>query len=330
MAGTPPTSKGPVKPATPVKVASVQAGPNKPQATAVAVRQPAFKIKSVERRERYLKLCVYGNYGTGKTYLAGSCSEVEGMRDVLLINAEEGDLTLEAFPTIDEATVKNYTAFARVVDFLKEHVKYRDDPDKEEDLEKLQKYYFGIPEDEEIDRLRHYNTVIVDSLSEIDQFCLNHLLGVKDSTRMDDVPEAAEWGEYKQNLTMMMRNLRTFRALPMNVIFTCAEKFGEDETKKRRYTLDCTGQLAKKAQGVFDMVGYLVSSSVASKPGQPAPSEDEAKTSRRLYVVPSAAGRYDAKHRYVSFKGTYFDNPSISSILEAVGLSSKEGAIVKD
>ena len=291
-------------------------GPNTAQATqtAPALKVAPFKIGTAGRRERFLKLLVYGNYGTGKTWLAGSAVEVPDMRDVILINAEAGDLTLQEFDGIDEVSVKSFATLARVYEFLKAHCVARDAGD-EEKLITYQKQTFHT---EEIDRLRKYRTVIIDSLSEVEQYALNQLLGVMDSTRLDDDPMAAEWKEYKQNNTMMLRLVRNFRDLPMHVIFTCAEAYTQDETKKHKYTLDLTGKLSKKVQGFMDMVGYLV-----------VAAGEDGKQARRLYVTPSASGRYDAKHRYTAFKGQYFDNPTIESILKQTGLASREGALLK-
>ena len=91
----------------------------------------------------------------------------------------------------------------------------------------------------------------------------------------------------------------------------------KDESKKFKYTPDMTGQLAKKVQGFMDMVGYYVTGKAGDE------------TIRRLYVVPSGTGRYDAKHRYQAFKGEYFENPTIGSILEETGLMDDTGTILK-
>jgi len=116
---------------------------------------------------------------------------------------------------------------------------------------------------------------------------------------------------------MLLRVVRAFRDLPMNVIFTCAEKYNQDETKKYKYVPDMTGQLSKKIQGFMDMVGYYVQ------------GKDGDKIQRRLYVMPSGLGKYDAKHRYQDFKGEFFTDPTIGKILKEVGLLNKDGTALK-
>ena len=99
---TTPTTTAPVaKPATavtptktapvnPVKPASAAGKP----AVAVAKKAPPFRIRSKEEREkmRYLKVMIYGDYGVGKTWLAGTAVGVPQMQDVLVISAESGEL----------------------------------------------------------------------------------------------------------------------------------------------------------------------------------------------------------------------------------------------
>lgn len=280
-----------------------------------AVRPAAFRIDTTQRRERFLKMLVYGNYGVGKTYLAGTATEVESMRDVLIINAEGGDLTLNAFKGIDEIGVKDFKTLGSINEYLKQHCLARDAGDTDR-LRTLEAHVRGV-EESEIETPREYRTVIMDSLTELEAYCFNQLLGITDTTRLDDETQSAEWSEYKKNHTMMQRVVRAFRDLPMHVIFTAAEQFNQDENKRYKYSPDLTGKLSKKIQGFMDMVGYLA----VGKEGE--------KTIRRLYVSPSPQGKYDAKHRYQAFTAEFFLNPTIKSILIETGLANKDGTPLK-
>ncbi len=280
-----------------------------------AIRPAAFRVESTQRRERYLKLLIYGNYGVGKTYLAGTASEVESMGDVLIINAEAGDLSLAAFEDIDSITIREFATLGRIQEYLKQHCKARD----EGDTDRLRVLEANVKacEESEIETPREYRTVIIDSLTEIEAYCFNQLLGITDTTRLDEDPQSAEWGEYKKNHTMMQRVVRAFRDLPMHVIFTASEQYQQDEKKKYKYSPDLTGKLSKKIQGFMDMVGYY------------AIGKDGEKTIRRLYVSPSPNGTYDAKHRYDAFNEDFFLDPTIKKILTEVGLLTKDGAAIK-
>lgn len=279
-----------------------------------AVRAAAFRLDTVQRRERYLKLLVYGNYGVGKTTLACTAHEVPSMRDVLMINAEAGDLSVSDFD-IDEITVQDFRTLGRINEYLRQHCKARDEGDDKR-LCELEAAVRGV-EVADIKEPRRYRTVIIDSLTELEAYCFNQLLGITDTTRLDDETQSAEWSEYKKNHTMMQRVVRAFRDLPMHVVFTASEQFQQDEQKRYKFSPDLTGKLSKKIQGFMDMVGYLA----VGKEGE--------KTIRRLYVSPSPAGKYDAKHRYSAFKGEFFTEPTIGKILKETGLADEKGAAKK-
>lgn len=107
---------------------------------------------------------------------------------------------------------------------------------------------------------------------------------------------------------MMRRLVRDFRNLPVNLLVTCAQTFTEDELKKKTFMPALTGQLRGQVQGFMDVVGYL-------RAGSP---KDDGTIPRAMYVQPS--GRWQAKCRFSAFKGIRFDDPTVKSVLEAVGL----------
>lgn len=275
------------------------------------IRPATFTITTPQTRERFLKLLVYGAYGVGKTRLAGTSVDVKEMNDILLIDAESGDMTLDDeafnFQDIDSIQITDYKQLARVAEYLKIHCILRDDPSKEatEKLIKKESELKGV----KITKPKRYRTVIIDSLTEVEVYCMNQLLGITDSTKLDEEVATAEWAEYKRNHSMIQRMVRSFRDLPMHVIMTCAAQYVQDEQKKQLWTPAMTGKLSSQVQGFMDMVGYLVIGGL----------QDDGSIPRRLYVQP--AGRYAAKCRFSSFKGSYFDDPTIGSILDEIGLT---------
>ncbi len=280
-----------------------------------AIKPPAFRIETVARRERFLKMLVYGAAGVGKTTLSCSSLDVPSMKDVIMINAEAGDLSVDTMKDLDAITVTEFRELGRINEYLKQHCKARDEGDKKF-LIASEANLRGVNESE-IKKPRQYKTVIIDSLTELEAYCFNQLLGITDSTRLDEETQSSEWTEYKKNHTMILRVVRAFRDLPMHVIMTCAEQYSQDETKKFKYTPDLTGKLSKKVQGFFDMVGYY------------AQGKEGDKVQRRLYVMPSALGKYDAKHRYQEFKSDHFIDPTIGTMLTKVGLLNKDGTALK-
>ena len=280
-----------------------------------AVRAPDFRIETGSRKEPYLKLLIYGNYGVGKTTLAATSLGVPSMGDYFMINAEAGDLSIEdPDEKLDWVLVQNFRTLGRIHEYLRQHCTARDKGD-DDFLKRSEALLKGI-DIEDIKEPKRYRTVIIDSLTEVEAYCFNQLLSI-DTTRIDEETQSAEWSEYKKNNSMILRVVRAFRDLPMHVIFTAAEQYQQDEAKRYKFSPDFTGKLSKKIQGFMDMVGYL------------AIGQEGDSVTRRLYVTPSPAGKYEAKHRYTKFKGQYFQEPSIVKILTEVGLLDSGGAALK-
>jgi len=308
------------KPATAVaKPASAVAGRAvQPGVVIKPTAAPAFKIKSKEDREaaRYVKVLVYADFGIGKTYFAGTAANVPQMNDVLAIAAESGDLTWDTddsgqnnFENIDSVQVYDYKTVVKVFDFLKLHCLYRDDPSPEAvaKLIDLQSKFTGVPV-EEIKEPKRYRTCIIDSLTEVETYCMMQLLNITDKTSLSDESQTAEWAEYKKQHTMVQRLVRAYRDLPMHVIFVCSRTYVQDETKRFLYSPAMTGKLSSQIQGFMDIVGYLIT----------VPAEDGKSLTRRLMVQPT--GKFAAKCRLSNFRKPYWDNPSMAGILKDVGM----------
>lgn len=270
---------------------------------------PAFAIVPARKRRRYLNMLVYGDYGVGKSFLIATASEVAEMRGVLYISAEGGDLTVEDFD-IDVVSVYNYGQFARVHEFLRLHCKFRDmykDGDKEQKTEakakliKLQSMFTGVPI-EEIQEPQLYYTVCVDSLSEVQKYCMYQLLGIKiGEFALDTEPETPQWSEWGKSAEMIRLLVRSFRDLPMNALFVCARSEEQDHQKKFHYKPLLPGKLANEVQGFFDVVGYYIA----------APTEG-GEIHRRLYLEPGQT--FQAKNRFRDFTDRYIDNPSMADL----------------
>lgn len=294
---------------------------------------PEFIIHSNTTITRYLKALVYADYGVGKTYLMGTSVEVPQMRDVLLISAESGELTLydpgshPLFDLIDIVHVQDYHTTARVHEFLKVHCSLRDQAeaghkDAQERLLRLQQRL--MPDVPDGDRLRLFKTVIIDSLTEVENTCMAQLLGVEEATQIDDELNPESWDEYRKQRQMIHRLIRGFRNLPMNSLFTCPRNFREvvqGKTKTQKYIPMMTGKLANEVQGFMDLVGMLV----AGNPDQVDEDEKgeipDVDIPRRMYIQPGP--RHSAKSRFSTYKKPFFDNPTMKSIMESVGLVEK-------
>ena len=275
-----------------------------------------FQISTVQTRERWFKGLFYGKHGSGKTELAGSSVDVESMRDVLMIDAESGDMTLydstriHNIDKLHHIEVTTFNQVAYVQEFLKAYCSARDRNDKKT-MSKLYEQVTGIA----TDTPPVYRTVIIDSLTEVEAYCTYQILKIDVDNIQKELSgdiDTAGWPEFRKNLEMVKLLVRAFRDLPMNVIFICAESYTQDEVKRHHYSPAMTGKLGSQIQGFVDIVGRVVV-------GEADPTTGVAP--RRVYVQPIAGGsRFDAKNRRPSFKGAFFDNPTMASIMKATGL----------
>lgn len=265
--------------------------------------------------KRWLKLLIYGTYGVGKSTLAGSAVDVEQMRDVLYIDAEGGDLALQDNPRvcqpdeIEHVRVTNFMQVARVQEFLKAHCSRRDRGDLE-GMRNVEAMLKGCsPSD--IKKPREFRTVLTDSVTEIEQYCMYGLLKVDPGsivTGAADEIDVARFDEYKKQNMMLLTLIKAFRDLPIHVISVCSQAYTQDELKRFHYGPQMTGKLSSQIQGAFDVVGFL-------KAGTP---EADGVSPRRLYVQP--IDRFDAKCRLAGFKEPYIEDPTMSSLMKAFKL----------
>ncbi len=269
------------------------------------VKAPLFKIEPMVDATPWLKMLIYGTFGIGKTHFAGTCVDVPSMGDIILANAEAGALTLAGKSEIDVVNLTNFKQMSELEKYLKLHCRYRDE-DNEEKLREYEALLKGV-EPEEIETPKKYRTIIVDSLTELDVFSMYQELGITDATSLEEEVSSPEWADYGRNLNRVSRTIRKIRDLPMNIIIICSASYSQDETKRRLYQPSLTGKLTSAVQGFMDVVGYLA-----------AGKDDDGKPVRRLYVNPS--DNFAAKNRFANFKGNYFDNPTMSSMLKDVGL----------
>ena len=287
-----------------------------PKVVAALPVAPPFQIQTLTDSDRWIKLLVYGGYGSGKTRLCGTAAAVPYMRDVLFVNCEAGDLTImteedalsaEDKKHIDVIRVSSYKTLARVHEFLKAHCMFRDMPFEEGEpkLKQLEAKLF--PQADPKAPARRYQTLIMDSITEAETFSMYSLLSITDATRLDEETQAPEWAEYKKNNSQLMRLSRAMRDLPMNLLMTAAASYVQNESKQFIYQPALTGKLAKQIQGFMDVVGFL----------HVVPGENNTRIHRMLaHPTP----RVDAKCRFSNFKRPYWDDPTMRSILESVGL----------
>jgi phage nucleotide-binding protein len=180
-----------------------------------------------------LNMLIYGEAGVGKTWLAGSASRVPSMRNVLYLDAEAGKSTLREHPDVEILPCRSWQSYIDVYQALKAggHL---------------------------------YRTVVLDSLSEIleqckDQVMVEMKLDPENGERDEDIPSIREWGKLQVRL---LRLIRLYRDLPMNVIFIAHAERVQLKTGKHKWMPMLNGKLQMKVPQIPDIVFFMYNQEV--------------------------------------------------------------------
>jgi hypothetical protein len=281
---------------------------------------------------RKLNLLVYGPYGHGKTTFVASALDVASMNDILFIAAEPGDMSITNRRTLDIVQVNEYRQIARIFEYLTLHVKWRNEGNTAKLLEwEKQLKDTVIPlEDQtkpvkagrtwfEEQRLRTgkpmdepylYNTVILDSISELYKYLIYKFTGIDiGKTKLDEEIEKMEEWQAAQELFSLF--IRSFRDLDLNSLFVSAENIEPERRNNRHNPLagqarpQMAGQMGTVIAGHLDIVGYLILT-----------RDPEEGDVRRMYLGAGYPG-WLSKHRFQNLPDLeYVDNPTLSSLID--------------
>ena len=242
--------------------------------------------------DRYwLKFMVYGDPGVGKTVLAATAMGDPTLREVLFINIESGILSItdpKALGVPELPDVLDFNSFKQLDDI----------------------FYFLVTQDHK------YKTVVVDSLSELQKYNLDKIvgskMGQKSKSGQSRISPDDIWQEdYGESTQEMRRVVRKFRDLPMHVLFTCHAVVSQDEARVETVRPALTPKLCTSVMGYLDVVGYLYTKE------EKGPDDDEAVLRRKLLVQPH--GKFKAKDRSPGGKlGTILTQPTMAQIMSLI------------
>jgi phage nucleotide-binding protein len=180
-----------------------------------------------------LNILIYGEAGVGKTWLAGSASRVPEMRNVLYVDAEAGKATLREHPDVEIVPASRWEDYVRIYQALKAGG-------------------------------HSYRTVVLDSLSEILEQCKDQVMvemkaDPENESRDEDIPSIREWGKLQVRL---LRLIRLYRDLPMNVIFIAHADRVQLKGGKHKWMPLLNGKLQLKVPQVPDVVFFMYNQEV--------------------------------------------------------------------
>lgn len=238
-----------------------------------------------------MNVLIYGDPGSGKTYLAGTAQDSPQMADVHFFNIDGGMMTLAQRGDISATDIHS-------VDEL------------EQELHKLAA---GDPEYEGV------RTVVIDNVTELQTLALESITmrefatrRKKDRTYSIDQVYLEDYGVAGKQLA---RVLRGFRDLPMHVIYLAHRR---DKMRPGTNVLDeskpnMTDKLCTSVMGYMDFVWYLYTAD------EQIPEGDGFRTETHRYMLTQPMGGFAAKTRGAEFAdriGAVIKDPSMAEIMQ--------------
>jgi len=245
-----------------------------------------LKITRVQDRAPTVNLLVYGDSGVGKTRLLGTADDVAEMRKVLFLDLEGGTFSLRASnPNVELVKIPNWVSLVEVLNELRAG--------------------------------RHgFNTVVVDSLTEVQKYNLYYVLNmrVEEAESKDKVadPDIADMRAWQRNSEHMRRIVRAFRDLPINVLFTALKREDKNQqTGAIKILPSLSGKLAGEVAAFLDVVAYMYKKEVDVQQG-----EVSVKENKRLLLT-SATEQIVAKDRSDNLP-LVIENPTMATMYSLI------------
>jgi hypothetical protein len=184
----------------------------------------------------YLKALVFGPSGQGKTTFLGSAMDDPRTRPMLLLDFEGGSHVLKGMPSEpDVVKVNSWKTYNEVYRYLSKDQ-------------------------------HSYRSLGIDSVSETNIWALLRSIEDTDFKRAD--PDALTQQDYGKVLVQMRRMLRTFRDLPMHVIYTAT---ADDDVEPRVGLMRkpaMSGKLKEEVPALMDVVTYLAIENYKDEQGE--------------------------------------------------------------
>lgn len=196
-----------------------------------------------------IRCMIYGQSGAGKTELLSTLSADPRTSPVLWIDLEGG-----------LRGVKDIVKRCRTIDELGTPEKGKMDVITIREWPQMQKIYDFLFKKTYVDKKLMYKSVVIDSLTEINQICLTNALGTSGTLKID--AKKAQFAEYMKVNTNMKDMIRAFRDISgLHVFYSALPQFKaenpKDENSRVWIKPDLIGKLADQAVALVDYVGLL-------------------------------------------------------------------------
>lgn len=279
-----------------------------PSATeTVVLPEGSLHSSPFDREYGVFNMMIYGEVGEGKTPLVGSVVDVEEMMPALLIDCDEGTLSIRDITELDtvhlpELAVKLTEARRAPLREKNPAAAAKINVDEWGALEHVYNFLRGGE--------HQYKTVILDGGSDLEKFCENNILSNPNEKRADRDAELAEIGDYRRIQERLKRTYTKFRDVRtrdgrrMNLLATAHEAKGQDpQTMKPSFQPMYIGKGKVLISSRFDIVARLVTVEEGNR--------------RVKYLVPSLEGRTRGRDRSRAL-GDKMQDPSMRKIYDLI------------
>jgi hypothetical protein len=260
------------------------------------------KARAAAARPSHLKALVYGEPGVGKTVFAASTDAVPQMAPAVLIDVESGTASLASmFPNI------------KIVSYAESCSEWTKEHGNTEVPFPVYDWIMTLIDELRVDTT--YKTVIIDSLTELQNMLMQAFLQADVITKPNKDPDIPSLQDYNKNASQVRRVVRALRDLDKNIIFTClvrsSSSLGEDFVSK--YIPAMTPKLAGEIAMFLDVVLHMYVDISGSS--------DEPIRKAMSRITP----QYLAKDRFGTLPGV-ITNPTMKDIYDnTLGVSKSKG-----
>jgi phage nucleotide-binding protein len=235
---------------------------------------------SPEETAKWLNSLIYGEPGSGKTYLSGTADDSLETSPLLVIDIDGGLMTIRKRRNVKVVTIRAYDDLVRLYGILHSAIDTTTDT---------------LP----------FKTLSIDNLTELQKLDMKDIMAITPAVlegRQDpSVPSMREWGISQDHIRKVVR---AFRDLPCHTIFTCHVDIKPDNQNRNIYGPDLPGKLRNQITGFVDVVGYLYA------------TEHEGEIVRKLQTAKTDT--VIAKDRLNSI-GDVVINPTIPMMVSKIG-----------
>lgn len=264
----------------------------------------------------YIKMIIYGQPGSGKTFFLGTANDHKLTGDILIADVDEGTITLEGL-NIDYVPIIQYSEIQDLYAMLVKYCHWRDIylTAASEDIKKKaiaqMAVLFNVKDQADFEVFKAnvpiYFSVAIDTMTELQKKNMTHVMKAMldvHPERDPDVPSVREWGISGNQIRDIMKR---FKSLNMHVFFTFHTLYKQDEVMGTIEQLpSLPGKLAPEVPGYVDIVGHMA-----------AWADKETKEFRNALYVQNFGQHTSLKDRTRAL-GSGMEMPTIPKIFDAI------------